>query len=352
MESEGKWLHFGMTSSDVIDTALSLTIQKAGSLVLDDIDLVLKSLKKLAEKHKHLPCIGRSHGIHGEPTSFGLRFLSYWSEIHRQKLRFQEALEDCRVGQFSGAMGNFSSLQPDWEQRACEKLGLRAEPVSTQIIPRDRHAQIFWCLASLGTSMERIATELRHLQRTEVLEVEEGFSKGQKGSSAMPHKKNPISAENITGCARLLRSTLHSCLENVVTWHERDISHSSVERVQFPDSFILVDYTLHRLHRLLEGLEVKEDAIRKNLNHLNGLPLSGIVLLDLVKAGFSREKAYELIQKIAHKSWSENLDFLSELEKDTEAKKFLGTDLHKSYGEEKFLKHVDQIFERSFKSSN
>lgn len=348
MGENGKWLHFGMTSSDVIDTALSCLIQESGQLILGELEGVLTELKKLADENKKQISVGRSHGIHGEPTSFGLKFLSFWAEMNRNKERLEKALKQLKVGQFSGAMGNFSTLDPELEKSACEILGLQSEPISTQVIPRDRHSEYFFALAILGSGIERIAVELRHLQRTEVMEVEEGFSKGQKGSSAMPHKKNPISGENLTGCARMLRSSVNASLENIVLWHERDISHSSVERVFFPDASILADYALHRLKTLLSNLKIFPEQIEDNLNQLKGLPLSGVILVDLVKSGLSREKAYELIQKHAHHAWDQNQDFLSLLEKESEITTALGRDLRKKYSSDRFLTHVDHLYSRTY----
>lgn len=347
----GRFLHYGITSSDVVDTALSLMIQESGQILLEDCQGVMDSLKNLALRTKDLLGIGRSHGIHAEPTSFGLRFVSFYEEMSRNKNRLEQALEQLRYGQFSGAVGNYTTTTPAIEEQACKRLGLKPEVVGTQVIPRDRHAEFFWAAAVTASGIERIATELRHLQRTEVLEVEEGFKKGQKGSSAMPHKKNPISGENLTGCARLLRAALIPALENVPLWHERDISHSSVERVQFPDVCILMDYALNRLKGLLDGLVIKEENITKNLDHLKGLALSGVLLSDLVKKGVSREEAYASIQKAAHNAWDQGVDFLSEFQKvPLSAKVFQGEELKKQYSPERFKRHVDTIYQRVFSS--
>lgn len=294
-----RYIHFGLTSSDVVDTALSLTLQKAGSLLQRGINDLLKILKKKALQYRKLPTIGRSHGVFAEPTSFGLKFLGWYSEWLRNFLRLQIALKNLSVGKLSGAVGVEPHWSPEFEVKVLKRLGLGCEPVSTQVIARDRHAEFFTVIGIMGSSLERIAVELRHLQRSEVNEVQEGFQKDQKGSSAMPHKRNPISSENITGCARLLRGFCVSALENIALWHERDISHSSVERVIFPDATLLMDYAIHRLIHVIENLKVNENEVLKNLQTAGSLVYSGHYLLELVSLGVSREQAYHWVQECA-----------------------------------------------------
>jgi adenylosuccinate lyase len=297
---DARFLHRGMTSSDLIDTAFAVQLGEAGDLIQNMCEKVLVALRELALAHKFTICIGRSHGIHAEPTTFGLKVLSWYAELQRWLCSFSGAIRDIRTGKIAGAVGTYHSVSPAVEQYVLSRLGLQPESVPSQIVHRDRHARFFNELALLGASVERIAVELRHLQRTEVREVEEGFSKGQKGSSAMPHKKNPISAENITGLARLLRGYAHATIENVPLWHERDISHSSVERVVAPDSCIVAHYMLHRLHGLITGLQVFPERMQSNLELLRGTIFSGSVLIALTDAGISREEAYRIVQRHAH----------------------------------------------------
>ena len=294
-----RYIHFGLTSSDVVDTALSLMLQKAGNLLKTDVQALLRVLKTLALKYKDLPTIGRSHGMFAEPTSFGLKFLGWYCEWERNQKRLTAALEQMRYGKLSGAVGVNPHWGPEFEEKVLLSLGLKREEVSTQVIPRDRHAEFMGVLAVLGSSLERIALELRHLQRSEVGEVSEGFQKGQKGSSAMPHKKNPISSENLTGCARLLRSYSQAAFEDVALWHERDISHSSVERVIFPDATLILDYALNRMSQVLERLDVHAERVHKNLQAADQTSYSGHFLLELVKTGATREQAYAWIQECA-----------------------------------------------------
>ena len=296
----GRFIHYGLTSSDVVDTALSLQIKDACELVAEDLKKLEKVLERLSIKYATTLCAGRTHGMHAEVTSFGVKLCGYLSELKRNQKRFALAAEQMRVGKLSGAVGTYTSLSQVLEKEVCQRLGLEPETLATQVIPRDRLAELLWALAMIGGFIERLSVELRHLQRTEVGEVTESFSKGQKGSSAMPHKKNPISAENLTGMSRLLRSYLLAGLENVPLWHERDISHSSVERVILPDAFIVCDYSLHRLTELLAGLEINKNRMQANLNLSQGQLFSSQVLLLLVRKGLSREEAYKIVQEVSH----------------------------------------------------
>ncbi len=318
-----RYVHFGLTSSDVVDTALSVLVQEAGQILLQDIDELIVVLKKKAKQYRKLPTIGRSHGIFAEPTVFGLKFLGWMVEWERNRERLERSLEQMRFGKLSGAVGVNAHWGPDFEERVLKRLGLQRESVSTQVVPRDRHAEFLQALAICGCSMERITVELRHLQRSEVNEVHEGFQKGQKGSSAMPHKRNPISSENLSGAARMLRGYAQMALENIALWHERDISHSSVERVVFPDAAILMDYSLQRLKRVLEGLEVSQKQVQTNLNKAGKTVFSGHVLLELVKKGVTREDAYKWVQECALASFDGERDFLSLLEGHAEIQKKL-----------------------------
>ena len=297
--SSGAYFHYGLTSSDVLDTALSLQIRSAAQVLELKIQALNLTLKDLVKKHKKTLCLGRTHGIHAEPTSFGFKLLGHLAELKRAEQTFQSALSSCLVGKISGAVGVYSALAPEVENQVCKKLSLQPETLATQVIPRDRLARLVFSLSLLGAFIERLAVELRHLQRTELGEITEAFSKGQTGSSAMPHKKNPISAENLTGMARLLRSYISPALENISLWHERDISHSSVERVILPDAFLLTDYAIHRLTKLLNSLEVNANKMRENLNSSKGLVFSSQILNTLVAKGLSRQQAYPLIQQIS-----------------------------------------------------
>jgi adenylosuccinate lyase len=342
-----RYIHFGLTSSDVVDTALSLMVQKAGRVLKKDVDALLKTLKNLALKYKDLPTIGRSHGIFAEPTSFGLKFLGMFAEWQRNQVRLNEALEQMRVGKLSGAVGVNPHWGPEFEERVLGSLGLRREEVSTQVIPRDRHAELLGMLAVMGASIERIALELRHLQRSEVGEVSEGFQKGQKGSSAMPHKKNPISSENLTGCARLLRSYGQAALENVALWHERDISHSSVERVIFPDATLVLDYALGRMNKVLERLDVHEAKVQRNLEAADQTSFSGHFLLALVKEGVTREDAYAWVQECALGALEGKSSFVDLLTQHSEIRKRLTAQKIKELGSLKYqLRNVDEIYSR------
>ncbi len=296
----GRFVHFGMTSSDVLDTAMSLQVREAGVVLQETLDGLEKALIHLAKTEANTLCAGRTHGMFAEPTTFGVKMAGFLAELRRHRVRLSEALDEMKICKLSGAVGTYSSQPPEVEARVAKKLGLKPELVATQVIPRDRHAALFMALALLGAGFERLAVELRHLQRSEVGEVIEGFQKGQKGSSAMPHKKNPITAENITGLARLLRSYAFASVENVALWHERDISHSSVERVVFPDAFIVADYAAFRLTQLLTGLSIQRDRMLENIDRAQGTLFSSHILLALVDKGLSREEAYKVVQKHSH----------------------------------------------------
>lgn len=296
----GRYIHYGMTSSDVLDTALAVQVQKASKVLKASYERLEKALLAKIEKHKYTLCSGRTHGMHAEATTFGLKLAGFLAEIRRSGDRVWRAIDQMGYGKLSGAVGTYSTQSPEVERRVCQKLGLEVETIATQVIPRDRHAEMFWALAMLGAALERLSVELRHLQRTEVGEVIEGFQKGQKGSSAMPHKKNPISAENLTGVARLLRGYMSASMENIALWHERDISHSSVERVIFPDAFILCDYALDRMSRVIDGLYVNEERMKANMDLSQGQLFSSQVLLALIETGLSREEAYAQVQSYCH----------------------------------------------------
>ena len=346
---EARFIHQGMTSSDVLDTCFSVQLVQASDELLADIDMVLESIKVRAYEHKDTVCIGRSHGIHAEPVTFGLKAASWFAEMTRNRKRLVAAREEIATGAISGAVGTFANIPPVVEEYVCEKLGLKPEPVSTQVIPRDRHAMFFSVLAVVASSMERIAVEVRHLQRTEVLEVEEFFSKGQKGSSAMPHKRNPILTENLTGQARYIRGLAVPALENVALWHERDISHSSVERYIVPDATVALDFSLRRLSGLIKNLVVYPENMMRNLNQMRGLVFSQKILLDLTQAGVSREDAYSIVQRNAMKVWDEGKDFQEELLADDEVISALGAEkVNESFDLNYHLKYVDTIFKRVF----
>ncbi len=344
-----RFIHLGCTSSDIVDTANALLLVRAGKIILADIDKVLAVLKDMAHQHKDQLCMGRTHGIHAEPTSFGLKMAGFYAEFARHKARFEAALENIRVGKISGAVGTYAHLSPELEAKACARLGLEADPISTQIVQRDRHAHYFTALALLGGGVERLCTELRHLQRTEVLEVEEGFAKGQKGSSAMPHKKNPISAENLCGLSRLLRTNALASMENMPLWHERDISHSSVERVIMPDSTILADYILNRLAGLLKNLRVIPENMARNLAGSFGLYYSQRVLVALLDLGLPRQKAYEAVQAAAMRCWEGKRPFRDEVLADPEITRHLSREaLEQVFDPCYYLRYVSEIFGRVF----
>jgi adenylosuccinate lyase len=346
---EARFIHQGMTSSDVLDTCFSVQLTQSADELLADLEMVLASIKARAFEHKDTVCMGRSHGIHAEPVTFGLKLATWYAEMQRNRRRLQAARESIATGAISGAVGTFANIDPSVEEYVCAKMGLMPEPISTQVIPRDRHAEFFCTLAIIASSMERISIEIRHLQRTEVLEAEEFFSKGQKGSSAMPHKRNPILSENLTGLARLVRSYALPAMENVALWHERDISHSSVERGIGPDATVTLDFALRRFSGLIKNLVVYPQNMLKNLNQMKGLVFSQKIMLDLTQAGVSREDSYRLVQKNAMKVWEEGKDFLEELLADYEVCSALGeARIREAFNLEYHLKHVDTIFKRVF----
>lgn len=346
---ESRYIHLGLTSSDILDTSMAVRLQAASDLILEDCDRFLAVLKQKALAHKDTAMIGRSHGIHAEPTTFGLKLALWYDEMGRNRERMTRARETVNVGKLSGAVGTFANISPDVEAYVCEKLGLRPAPVSTQVIQRDRYAEYFSTLAVLASTIEKIAVEIRHLQRTEVLEAEEYFSKGQKGSSAMPHKRNPISSENLSGLARLVRANAAAALNNVALWHERDISHSSVERVIVPDSTILIDYMLNRITQVIDNLVVYPDRMKQNMELTKGLIFSQQVLVALAKKGVSREAAYRMVQRQAMQAWQDKTPFQTLVLNDTEIMEHLSPDeVDEVFDVRLQLKHVDTIFERVF----
>jgi adenylosuccinate lyase len=343
----GRWFHYGLTSSDVVDTALALQIGAAGELVLSEIDRALAAVVKRAEEHRLTLTIGRTHGVHAEPTTFGLKLAVWAFELDRDRGRLAAALAGVRIGKLSGAVGNYAAIDPEVERLACEQLGLEPEPAATQIVQRDRHAALLAALAVTAASLERFATEIRHLARTEVAEVQEPFGKGQKGSSAMPHKRNPIVAERICGLARVVRAGALVGLENVALWHERDISHSSAERVTIPDAFLALDYMLDRFSWLVEGMVVHPEQMRRNLELSRGLFFSQRLLLALVDAGLSRGDAYRLVQSHAMRAWEEELDFPELVRADAEIGRRLDpAALDAIFDLGHYTRHVDTVFER------
>jgi len=347
LDAESRWLHYGLTSNDIVDTAQALQIKEASALISDGIAGLLAVLKRRAIEFKLTPTIGRTHGIHAEPTTFGLKLLNWYAEMERNATRFAAAAEDMRVGKLSGAVGTFGHLKPEHEERVCALLGLKPAPVATQVIQRDRHAAYIAALAILGSTLDKIAVEIRHLQRTEVREAQEYFSEKQKGSSAMPHKKNPITSEQISGLARVLRGNSQAAMENIPLWHERDISHSSVERIIFPDSTILVDYLLAKTADLVDRLLVYPARMKKNLELTGGLIFSGQLLLDLAEAGMLREDAYKLVQSHAMRAWKEDLNFREEVSRDPAIAKLLSKDrLDATFDYSRQLGNVDAIFKR------
>jgi adenylosuccinate lyase len=347
-----RFIHLGCTSSDIVDTANGVLLVRAGEMIARDLDLILATLKDKAMTHKGRMAMGRTHGIHAEPTSFGLKMAGFYAEFKRHHKRWQDALESIRVGKISGAVGTYAQLDPEVESIACNLLGLNVDPISTQIVQRDRYAQYFTSLALIAGGIERLCIELRHLQRTEVLEVEEGFSKGQKGSSAMPHKKNPISAENLCGLARLIRTNSVSAMENTALWHERDISHSSVERVIMPDSTILIDYMLHRLNTLVTNLRIIPENMERNLHGSFDIYFSQRVLLALVDAGLERQKGYEMVQKLAMHCWQNKVSFPKTVRQDPAMQELLSAEtMDRIFDPSYYLRQEEMIFSRVFDES-
>ncbi|MEO0989680.1 MAG: adenylosuccinate lyase [Pseudomonadota bacterium] len=346
---EARFVHQGMTSSDVLDTTFNVQLVRAADILLADLDALLQALKRRAVEHKLTVRIGRSHGIHAEPTTMGLTFARFYAEMDRNRHRLRAARAEIATGAISGAVGTFANIDPSVEEHVCAKLGLVPEPISTQVIPRDRHAAFFACLGVIASSVENIATEIRHMQRTEVLEAEEFFSAGQKGSSAMPHKRNPVLTENLTGLARLVRAAVVPALENVALWHERDISHSSVERNIGPDTTVTLDFALARLTGVIDKLVVYPERCQANMDRLGGLVHSQRVLLALTQSGVSREDAYRLVQRNAMKVWEHGADFRTELKGDAEVTAALSeTEIDEKFDMGYHLKHVDTIFRRVF----
>lgn len=346
-ESLAKYIHVGLTSSDVIDTAMALQIKDAGKIISEDLSKTIDALKNLAQKHKNTICIGRSHGIHAEVMTFGVKICSWIDILERAQKNFAHALEEIRVGQISGPVGTYSNISPEVEKLTCEILGLKPARISTQVIARDLHAYFIQSLAMIATVIEQFSIEIRHLQRTEVLEVEEGFKKGQKGSSAMPHKKNPISSENLCGLARVVRANSIAALENIPLWHERDISHSSAERIIFPDSTILVDFMLNRFKNVVENLVVHEKNMLKNTTLFGGIIYSQKVLLTLIEKGLTRENAYKLVQKNAHDAFENDGNFKQNLEKDAEVTKLLSQEeIDACFNSKDYLKNIEEIYKR------
>jgi adenylosuccinate lyase len=346
-----RWLHFGLTSSDVIDTAQALQMREACDLILKDLAGVSEAIRERALEHRRTPMIGRTHGVHAEPMTFGLKLALWYAEVDRDIERMRRARTVVSVGKLSGAVGTFAHLPPAIEEDVCRRLGLEAAPVASQVIQRDRHAELLATLAITAASLEKFALEIRGLQKTELGELEEPFGKGQKGSSAMPHKRNPIGCEQIVGLARLIRGNCQAAFENIALWHERDISHSSVERVILPDSFIALDHMLRRFTRIVRGMVVNADRMRENLNRSRGVVFSGTVLLDLAKKGVSREQAYEWVQRNAMQSFAEQRDFKALLLADDDVTRVLPpAEIERAFDLDEQLKHVDYIFDRVFKT--
>ena len=348
-----RWLHFGLTSNDVVDTAQALQIRHASRLIASGLESLAASLQKLAWEHKDTVQIGRTHGMHAEPITFGLKVALWWDEIERHRVRFANAAEEIRVGKISGAVGTFAHIGPEAEEKICARLGLRAAPISSQVLSRDLHANYVATLAGIASSLDKIAVEIRHLQRTEVREASEPFATGQKGSSAMPHKRNPITCEQISGLARVVRSNAQAAFENVALWHERDISHSSVERIILPDSTILIDYLLAKTNWLISGLVVDRDRMRRNLESTHGLVFSGQLLLDLAAAGMLREDAYGLVQAHAMNAWQNETDFRAAVAADPAIGAYLSIEsLAEVFSIPRQLGNVDRLFQRVFRKNH
>ncbi len=345
----GRWIHYGLTSSDVVDTALALLMRDAVDLILKDVDGLMAAVRKRAEEHRHTPMIGRTHGVHAEPMTFGVKLALWYAELGRNRRRLERARETIAVGKLSGAVGTFSHLPPEVEEAVCARLDLVPVPVSSQVLQRDRHAEVMTTLAICAASLEKFATEIRALQKTEFREVEEPFRAGQKGSSAMPHKRNPVGCEQVTGLARLVRANALAALENVALWHERDISHSSVERVIVPDSFLALDHMLQRMTSIVSGLAVNVERMRRNLDSSRGLVFSGQLLLELTSRGMSREDAYRVVQGHAMEAWRTEADFEARVKGDPEIRSVLGdAELAEVFRLERYLQNVDAIFARVF----
>ncbi len=346
---EARWLHYGLTSNDVVDTAQALQIKEASAVIRQDLEALKQVLNRRAHEFKHTPTVGRTHGVHAEPTTFGLKLANWYAEVVRDIARFERAAEEMRVGKLSGAVGTFAHLEPEFEEQICHRLGLAAAPISSQVIQRDRHAYYVAALAVIAATLDKIATEIRHLQRTEVREAEEYFSEKQKGSSAMPHKRNPITCEQICGLARVVRANAQAAFENVALWHERDISHSSAERVILPDSTTLVDYLLVKATHLIDTLMVYPSRMLKNLEDTGGLVFSGQLLLDLAEHGMSREDAYRLVQKHAMRAWKDDLSFHKLAMDDPEiTNRVPAKQIEQAFSIQRQLRNVDKIFERVF----
>lgn len=350
---ESRYIHKGLTSSDVVDTALSLLMRDASNIIIDDIKTLMTVLKEQALKYKDTPCMGRSHGVHAEPMTFGLKFALWYEEMRRNLERMKRAKETISVGKISGAVGTFSNIPVEIEDKVCKRLGLRPEPVATQVVQRDRHAEYLLTLAIIAATIEKIAVEIRHLQRTEVLEAEEPFEAGQKGSSAMPHKRNPVGCENLSGLARVVRANALASLENIALWHERDISHSSVERIIIPDSSILIDYMLNRLTGILKNLQVYPERMKENMQKSYGLFNSQRVMLALTEKGLTREDAYLIVQRNAMESWKKRKDFKALLLKDREIKRHLTPqEIERLFDLGNYFKNIDYILRRVFNPKN
>ncbi len=346
---EGRWLHYGLTSSDVVDTALSMLMRDACDLIAADVEALMGAVKERALQHKDTPMVGRTHGVHAEPMTFGLKLALWHAELQRDLRRLAQARENIAVGKLSGAVGTFSHLPPEVEEAVCARLGLRPAPASSQVLQRDRHAEVLTTLAIVAASLEKFAVEIRALQRTEVREVEEPFAKGQKGSSAMPHKRNPVGCEQVAGLARLVRANALAALENVALWHERDISHSSVERVIVPDSFLALDHMLRRMTDIVRGMAVDADRMRRNLESTRGLVFSGQLLLELTARGLSREDAYALVQGHAMEAWRTDGDFQGRIRLDPEVRRVMSeTEITEVFRVDRYLTHVDAVFARVF----
>ena len=344
---EKKWVHYGLTSTDVVDTALGVRLKKANELLLADVERMIEVLAAKAKEHKYTPMMGRTHGVHAEPTTFGLKCALWYAEMNRNLERFRKAAEDVEFGKLSGAVGTFANIPPEVEEHTCERLGLQPAPISTQTLQRDRHAAYLSVIALIGGTLEKMAVEVRHLQRTEVREAEESFGKGQKGSSAMPHKRNPVSSENITGCSRVLRGYMVSAFENMPLWHERDISHSSVERIILPDATILLDYMLNRFAGVIERLTVFEEQMKQNIEKTQGLTFSQRLMLMLIEKDLTREDAYDMVQPLAMKAWEEKRSFQELVaQSDTITEHLSDDEIEQAFDIEHHMRNIDTIFNR------